>query len=184
MAKIEKWKTIDSSILFESGLCSLYSEKCELPDGRIMPQYYVFDCPDWVQILPITKEGNIILVEQFRQGNQQIGLEIPGGTLDTKNKEAPLLAAKREMEEETGYTTEKIELVCSHSPNPALFRNQIHLYIARNAELKYEQQLDPYEEISVHTYAPSQIPELISSAQIHHSVVLASLLFLKDQIGF
>ena len=73
-----KWKTLESKELFSSGLFQLKSDRCQLPDGRVMPRYYVMDFPDWVNIIPVTEQGEIILVEQYRHASGEIHLELPG----------------------------------------------------------------------------------------------------------
>ena len=74
----------------------------ELPDGRIIEEFYVLEYPDWVNVIAITKDGQFVMERQYRYPVADVLLEIPAGKLDSKSEDR-LAAAKRELEEETGY---------------------------------------------------------------------------------
>lgn len=169
------WKVLSSKELFSSGLFQLKSDQCELPDGRVMPNYYVMEFPDWVNILPVTKEGQVILIRQYRHASGQEHLEIPGGSTDPRLKESVLAGARREMLEETGFDSEDIVKVASHYPNPALQTNQMHTYIAFNCEKVQEQNLDEFEDLSLYFCSVSQLEEHLLKGDINHSIMMASV---------
>lgn len=180
--KIKKWKILQSRPIFEINFFKLKSEKCELPDGRLMPRYYVFEFSDWVNIVPLTSQGEIILIEQYRHAGGDIYYEIPGGALDIKSGENLCAAACRELEEETGYGYRDVHFVAKHQPNPALQTNSMHTFIAYDCYLKSQQQLDPYEDIAVVLKPWKEVKEMIQSGKINHSIVLASLLLAEPFI--
>lgn len=102
---IKKWKTLESKVIAQLGYFQIRSERCLLPDQREMPKYYIMDFGDWVHILPITADNQIVMLRQYRHAAGDIFLELPGGAVDSHKKEEPLLAAQRELQEETGYTS-------------------------------------------------------------------------------
>ncbi len=171
-----KWKILESKSLFSSGLFNLRSDRCELPDGRVNPRYFVLDFPDWVNILPITKTGEVILIKQYRHASGLVHLEIPGGSLDPKLNESVLEAARREMLEETGYDSDQIIDVGSHYPNPALQSNRVHTFLALNAEVKQGTDFDEFEDIELVVCDLKQLKKSIENGEINHSLMMASLM--------
>lgn len=169
------WKVLSSKILFSSGLFTMKSDECELPDGRIMPKYYVMDFPDWVNILPITKEGNVVLVKQYRHASKREHIEVPGGSMDPKINESTLEGARREMLEETGYDSKNIVHVGSHYPNPALQSNQMHTFIAFESEEVQKQNLDEFEELEIYICTLERLKQHLNEGDIDHSIMVASI---------
>lgn len=102
-------------------------------DGPAGPrrEFYTIACPDWCNVLAVTPDANVVLVRQFRFGNDRISLEVPGGMIEPG--EDPAHAVRRELEEETGYVAGDLALLSNLCPNPALQGNRIHSYVAWNA---------------------------------------------------
>lgn len=178
------WKTIRSESLLKTSVFEVSKEECELPDGRIMPAYFRLTCSDWVNVVPFTKEGKVLMLRQYRHGSGQWHWEIPGGAMslsrpdeDNGVNESPLMAAQRELLEETGYQSSRWESAGSHWPNPALQANQIHTFIAYDCVCVAELNLDPYEDLTVHELSVDEIKELVRKKEINHSLILAALAF-------
>ena len=169
------WKVLESKELFSSGIFKLRSDRCELPDGRVMPRYFVMEFPDWVNVLPVTKDGQVILVKQYRHASGQVHLEIPGGSMDPRLTESPEAGARREMLEETGYDSSQMELVCSHYPNPALQNNRMHTYIAFDCEKVAEQKFDEFEDLELYFCSIEKLEEHLLNGDISHSIMIASI---------
>lgn len=182
MSKI--WKVLSSRELFKAGFFRFRSDQCELPDGRVMPNYYVLEFPDWVNIVPVTDDNKIVLVEQYRQASGEVCLEIPGGSTDPKFKEDPKVAALRELAEETGYVPEDVRLVGVHAPNPAMQNNRMHTFVGFGCRLVTQPQLDPFEDINVVTKSIPEVVDMIFTGKINHSIVVASLLYALPTLGF
>ena len=169
------WKILQTKEIFSSGLFRLRSDKCQLKDGRIMPRYYVMDFPDWVNILPVTDAGQVVLVKQYRHASGREHLEVPGGSLDPRLKESVVEGARREMLEETGYDSKSIVHVGSHYPNPALQSNQMHTYIAYNCFKAQEQNLDEFEELELYFCSIERLKQHLFDGDIDHSIMVASI---------
>ncbi len=180
--EILPWATLESVDVFKNRFFRLRKDRCRLPSGTEMPAYYVFEFSDWVNIVPVTPQGEIVLIEQYRHGSGEIEYEVPGGALNHGGKEDPKEAALRELQEETGFTSSKLDLILSHRPNPALQNNSLHTYIAWDATLLGEQNLDPYEDIAVRAKTVAEVEAMIDQGKIRHSLVLVSLLLSIPKI--
>lgn len=184
MSKIKPWKTLNSEELAKFGYFRLRKDKCELPDGRIMPSYYTIEFGDWVNIIPVTRDKKVVLIKQYRHSIGAVTIEIPGGSIDPKLTEEPQRAAQREMEEETGYTSSRLELIGTQHPNPALLSNRMHTFIAWDCEKTKEQELDPYEDIETFEVSLSELKNLIETGKITHSIILGSFLLARKHLEF
>lgn len=170
-----KWKVLESTPIFSSGLFNLRSDRCQLSDGRVMPRYFVMDFPDWVNVVPVTKQGQVILVKQYRHASAEFHLELPGGSLDPRLKESIQAGARREMLEETGYDSNDIVQVASHYPNPALQSNQMHTFIAYDCKEVGAQNLDEFEELTLHFCSIAELESYLVTGKINHSIMMASI---------
>ncbi len=169
------WTTLETRELFKSPFFRLRSEKIELPDKRIFPNYYTIDFTDWVNVVPITTSGEIVLISQYRHPVGETLVEIPGGAIDPRSKETPAEAAVRELAEETGYVPKDLKLVGTHIPNPALQSNKLWTFVATGCEKKLEQNLDEFEDIEVFTASKDKTYKMITGGEITHSLIIASL---------
>lgn len=132
---------------------------------------------DWVNIIAIDKCGKLVFVRQFRAATDSLSLEIPGGAIE--RGEEPIIAAKRELKEETGYTSSSWKELGVVHPNPGFMTNRCWSYLAENCELTDEQELDPMEEISVELYNYVDVKNKMLNGEITHSLVIAAFQFLE-----
>ena len=139
--------------------------------GKELP-FFLLNCQDWVNIIAITKENNIVMVKQHRFGTSKTELEIPGGIIE--EGEEPMEAAKRELLEETGYEGNEFTYLGHVDPNPAFQTNKCHVTLIENCEWVSKQKLDPGEDIAVETVSQRNIRELIRDGTIRHSLVIAA----------
>ncbi len=172
---IEKWKVLESKEIISTKLFRLRVDRCELPNKKIMPTYYVSEWPTWVNIVALDEKKNFILVEQYRHASGQVSLEVPGGMVDKNELSEPIQAAHRELQEETGYSSPDLKLIGSHYPNPASQDNMLYTYLALNCRKTSEMNLDPYENIELHLMPKAQVLKKIDSGEINHSLIVASL---------
>lgn len=155
----------------------------QVEDPRTARRYprVVIECTDWVNVIPVTREGQIVLVRQFRFGIWRDTLEIPGGMIDPG--EAPEHAAARELEEETGYRAQRLVPLGSIHPNPAVQTNRCHSFLALDCEQVHDGRPDESEDIQVVLAAREQIPELILNGEISHALVAVAFLLEQYRTG-
>lgn len=161
---IEKWKTLSSKMVFDHTWYRLRQDQVALPNGQIVDDYFVSLRPDIATVLPITADGQVVFVRQYRHGVGEILLELPAGTFNPK--EEPLAVAKRELAEETGYVGEEWGAIATFYNNPVKQNNRIHLFKAQPVRLAGQQQLDATEDIEVVLKPVEAIPALIASGEI------------------
>ncbi|MBC7850929.1 MAG: NUDIX hydrolase [Chitinophagaceae bacterium] len=166
------WKTIASEYLFKDLWFTVRKDTCERPDGKIITPYYVYEFPDWVSALAITKEGKVILEKQYRHGIGETAYELPGGCVDPTDVSFEDAIA-RELLEETGYTFDSFTFLGKTSANPSTNNNWMHMFLAVGGIKTDMQQLDENEDIEVHLKTIEELKELIASNQIIQSMHVA-----------
>lgn len=173
---MRKWKRLSTKPLGNFRVFSVRQQRNQSPESGKEGDFFVIDAGNWVNVIPLTADEEVILVEQYRHGTDEVTLEIPGGCIDPEDP-SPLVAGQRELAEETGYTSEEwIELGCN-TPNPALFSNRCYTFLARNARLTRPQKLDGNEEINVRKVPLSEIGPLIAQGKITHSLVITGFYY-------
>ncbi len=181
---INPWKVLKSTEIFKSSFFRFRRDECELPDGRVMPNYYVMEFPDWVNVVPVTDDGRIVLVEQYRHALGKNVLEIPGGSTNPGENEDPKKAALRELLEETGYVPDDVRLIGVHNPNPAMQNNRMHTFIAFGCKKMHEPDPDPFEDLRTVLLPVHEVIEKVLSGEINHSIVVSSLFYALPILGF
>jgi len=171
--KIQPWQRLDSETLYTCRIFSLRKDRNRSPrDGR-EHDFFVLDSGDWVNIVPVTSDDEVVLIHQYRHGIDDITLEIPGGMVDPHDL-SPLHAARREMQEETGYDSDDIIPLGSIHPNPAIQGNRCHTFLARNVEKRFEPHFDTTEEAEVLLVPAAQLSELVQQGKITHALVVTA----------
>ncbi|MCD6498024.1 MAG: NUDIX hydrolase [Deltaproteobacteria bacterium] len=171
------WTMEEPRTLYSCPVLTLEKRPGHSPISDKHVDFCILRVPDWVNVIPITPQGNVVLVRQFRAGTNELSLEIPGGMVDHRDSN-PGDAAARELIEETGYASETVSFLGTVTPNPALQDNLCHSYLAWDVTKVSQPNLDPGEEIQVTEVPLSQIPDLIREGQIKHALVLAAFAWL------
>ncbi len=169
-----EWRTKEKERLLDCKVFSVEKEIVISPRTGKEVRIYRLISNNWVNVIPITPEGDMVFVRQFRHGTKSFTLEIPGGLIDERDI-SPEEAGKRELLEETGYTSEKVELVGAIHPQPAIFNNLLYVCIAKDVEKVADQSLDDGEDIDVKILPPGEVVELIRKGVITNALVIASL---------
>ena len=143
-------------------------------------EFFVIESVDWCNIIALTTDNQLVMIEQYRQGTNLIELELPGGMIDPG--EGPLETAARELREETGYEGEDARIIGSLFANPAIMNNQVHTVLVENCVQKHELEWDEGEDILIRLVPVADIPGLIGEGEIRHSIIVAALqLFTLEQ---
>lgn len=169
---VKKWETKSEKSILNAKVFNYRQVERTSQDSGKTGQFDVLECYDWVNIVALTPNNEVILVEQYRQGTDQITLEIPGGV--GHPGEDIIDGAKRELQEETGYQAEEWVKLGEVDANPAFMTNTCATYLAKGCKKVSEQDLDPFEEIDIKLIPLSEIPNLIREGKITHSLVVAA----------
>ena len=170
-----QWETLSSEYLVRAPWAVLRKDECRMPNGHIVPDYYVLEYPDWVNMVALTADNRFILVRQYRHGVQQSVLEVPGGVIDP-GENAPE-AARREMLEETGYRFDTIEEISTLFPNPATSTNKTTTYLLTGGMKVQEQDLDEQEDIEVILASPAEVKQWLLDNQFGQALHTAALFY-------
>jgi len=169
---IKPWPYVRSQMNQSYRIFSIRTDTVLSPRTGAEHDFYVIETRDWVNIIPITTDQQVVMVKQYRHGSRQVTLEIPGGIVDPGD--TPEEAASRELLEETGYQADEWVKIGEVSPNPAIFNNRAHTFVARNLKKVGDPSPDQTEDIEVVLVPISNIPQLIRTGTIDHAIVMAA----------
>ena len=171
---IRSWPDLGTHSLGDFRIFQLRSVRRRSPRNGVERDFYVMDCSDWVNVIAITAENELVLVEQFRHGVASVELEVPGGIMDPGEIDS-VAAGLRELREETGYAGDgAIEIGCV-LPNSAIQSNRCRTILVRNCRRVGELELDDSEDIAVRLFPISEISTLVTEGRVRHSLAVAAL---------
>ena len=128
--KPRKWKTLKSDVAYSTPIFDLHRRR-SMHARRGERDFFILDAPNWVNIIPLAKNGDVVMIRQWRHGISEFTLEVPGGMVDPED-ESPMHAARREMIEETGFDSDAIVALGKVHPNPAIQGNICFSFLAEN----------------------------------------------------
>ncbi len=169
---MKKWATLETKNILKAHVFRYLTVKRQSPESLNIGEFDIVQCANWVNIIALTPDQKIVLIKQYRHGTDSFTTEIPGGAIN--HLEDSLVAAKRELEEETGYTSNNWVFLGKLDVNPAFMTNACFTYLAIDAQKTSKQNLDPFEEITVYLDDLKSIHQLISSGEISHSLIVAA----------
>ena len=165
----------------ETPYFALRSDRLRLPDGAVKDPYYVIQRPDAAIVFPLTGEGEVVLVRQYRPAIERVELGLPAGLVE--DGEEPEKAARRELSEETGYAGGEWESLGAVASSPSLKDNWAHLYLARGVEFVAPQRPDEYERLEVVTVPIRELLPKIYADEIVSSSGVAAILLALNKLG-
>ena len=167
------WTIESSEYLHQLPWLRLRRDSVRMAGGGAIPDYYVLEYPDWVSVLAVTKQGELVLLRQYRHGLGKVHFELCAGVVEAG--EEPMRAARREMLEETGFGGGQWQPWVASSPNPGTHNNLSHCFLALGVEKLQEPQLEATEEITVHLVSPEQARHIAENGQMIQALFLAPL---------
>ena len=173
MSDIRPWQRVSERTMADCRIFTVNESTSISPATGDTHAFYYIDSADWVNIVPITEAGEVVFIRQFRHGSQAITLEIPGGMVDPG--ELPQVAAVRECLEESGFEADSVTSLGVLNPNPAIFPNRLHTFVAHNCRRVAEIANTSTEHTEVVMVRLADLPELLESGQIDHALVVATL---------
>jgi 8-oxo-dGTP pyrophosphatase MutT (NUDIX family) len=173
------WELVDYHEARDQGLFPIKVKKLVSPKNGKVYSFYVYESVEWVAVIPLTSDNQVVMVRQQRHGTSEITLELPGGLC--KEGLEPIQCAMEELEEETGYRSANWELMTKMDPLPALFNNRLHIFIARNAEPSGDMNQDETEAVQTVTVPLSKIGQYLRDGRVTSCIHVAALYYYLDQ---
>ncbi|MEO6390752.1 MAG: NUDIX hydrolase [Pyrinomonadaceae bacterium] len=171
MSDDQSWERLRSEQMADCRVFTVRQDISRNPRDGSEHKFYCIEATDWVNLIPLTANNEVVMIEQYRHGIEQVTLEIPGGMVDAG--EDPKTAAVRELLEETGYAAEDVIELGRTRPNPAIQNNWVYHYAAREVKFAAEPQFDGNEHTVTKLVPLSDIGHLIGEGAITHSLVVA-----------
>src|SRR5580692_3846544 len=174
--KPRKWKTLKSDVAYRTPIFDLHRRR-STHGRRGERDFFILDAPNWVNIIPLAKNGDVVMIRQWRHGISEFTLEVPGGMVDPED-ESPMHAARREMIEETGFDSDAIVALGKVHPNPAIQGNICFSFLAENVQQVERVVSLGDEETEVVMVPMREIRGLIASGKVMHALTIAAFSFL------
>ena len=172
---VKPWPLLSSKTLLDLGIIKVDQDTVLSPRTGDEMIFTIIRIPDVVQIVPLTPEGKLVMIQQYRHGSRTIGMEVPGGLIDSSDA-SPQDAARRELLEETGYGGGELTELCDLKPQPAIMSTLATIFLIKDVEYRRLPELDRGEDIEVILVDPSEIGRMIQEGRIHSTTTVAALM--------
>jgi 8-oxo-dGTP pyrophosphatase MutT (NUDIX family) len=171
---IQPWPKVRSEKLANYRVFSVRSDVKLSPRTGKEHDFFVIESVNWVNVIPVTSNNEVVMIEQYRHGSDTVELEIPGGMMDSTDS-SPVFAGTRELREETGYEGTDAQLIGQIFPIPAIMSNVCFTLLVKNCELKHPTEFDHSEDLLTRLVPVAEIPKLVATGMIRHSLVVVAL---------
>ena len=173
---IRPWEKVGSKQLGDYRIFTVRSDRKISPRTGESHDFYIIDCVGWVNVLAMTPNRELVMVEQFRHGSNTVELEIPGGIMDA-GENSPVETGVRELREETGYEGENARLLGDVFANPAIMSNTCHAVLVENCEPRHAVEFDSGEDLITRLVPIAELPGLVAHGKIRHPLVVVALYY-------
>lgn len=171
--KSKKWTTLKSKLLAKDRFLEIKDEIVELPSGIKLEGYKQIKSPDVVIVFAITKDGNVVMIREYKHGARKVMLTMPAGLI--LNNETPSELASRELEEETGYQASKLIKLATLREYPTKMQHKLHIFLAPKAHRIGKQKLEASEDIEVELVSIKKLKSLVTNGEIEVSSVVSAI---------
>ena len=168
------WEKISSHRVGDFRIFTIRADRKVSPRTRQEHEFYVIDSVNWVNVIALTPDRRLVMIEQFRHGSNTVELEIPGGMMDAGETD-PVVTAARELREETGYAGEHARLLGKIWSNPAILSNRTCTVLIENCRLQHAVDWDHSEDLATRLVPVADLPRLVADEKIGHSLVVVAL---------
>jgi ADP-ribose pyrophosphatase len=168
------WKKTGSRPAGKFRIFNVRADRKISPRTRREHEFFIIECIDWVNVIALTPEREIVLVRQFRHGSETIELEVPGGVMERSDR-SPLKTGRRELREETGYAGGRARIIGRVYPNPAIMNNLCYTVLIENCRQVHPVKFDQMEDLVTTRLSFSKLKQLVSKGTIRHSLVTTAL---------
>lgn len=170
---LKKWEVVGGKYLFKGKYLTVRSDHVRMPSGHEIPDFYIIEYPDWINVIAITAEGLFIIEKQYRNGIRAINYEICAGMIE--DGETPIEAAQRELLEETGYGGGKWTEYCITTPNPCSMNNYNYTFLAIGVTKIEKPKAEESEDIEIELLTLEQVKQLLLEGKITEGIMQAPL---------
>jgi 8-oxo-dGTP pyrophosphatase MutT (NUDIX family) len=171
---IQPWEKVSSQPIGNFRIFSLREDRKISPRTKKEHGFYVIDSVNWVNVVAVTPDQQLVMVEQYRHGSNSVELEIPGGMMDAHDA-SPELTGARELREETGYEGGSARIIGDVWSNPAIMSNVTYTILIENCHCVHPVEFDHGEDLITKLVPVSEIPKLVAAGKIRHSLVVVAL---------
>ncbi len=176
LAMIKPWEKLSSRPAGDFRIFTIRSDRKISPRTKEEHDFVVIDCVNWVNVIAVTPDRQLVMVEQYRHGSDTVELEIPGGMADAQDA-SPQATGLRELREETGYEGENPRLIGEIFPNPAIMSNRCFTVLVENCHCVHPVEFDHGEDLITRLIPLADIPHLVANGKIKHSLVVVALYY-------
>jgi ADP-ribose pyrophosphatase len=181
MSGVQEWERIESEEAADFEIFTVVRHVARSPRTGEAHEFHVLDVPTCTIVIPLTDDGRVVLVEQFRHAVQRVSLEFPAGVVE--DGEPPVEAALRELEEETGYCAGSATLVGEFDPDPAIQSNAVQVVVAEACTAAGRRHQDSGEDVAVRMVGVDEVAGLIERGEIRSAPAITAWSLFQRQLS-